>query len=108
MTLHSALAEAVVLIRADGSHLGTDVSAHAEQAGATAGAKMGRSLASSFKRLAGSVLVAEGVKSAIEYADAFEKSRARLETITKNIGSNFDDLQGQVETLDQKMAALGY
>jgi len=108
VSLHGAIAEAVVLIRADGSTLERDVSAHASAAGTSAGTKMGRSLASSFRRLVGSALVLEGARSALHFADAFEKSRSRLENITKNLGQNFAGVGGQVDALDTKMAAFGF
>lgn len=108
MTLHSALAEAVVLVRADGSHLQNDIGTHADKAGTVAGQRMGRSMASSFRRLVGSALVLEGAKSALEFADAFEKSRSRLETITGNIGADFEGLQGRVSELDDRLAKFGF
>lgn len=47
-------------------------------------------------------------KSVLEAADQFELSRSRLETITKNIGANFEDLSKQVDAVDSQMEQFGY
>jgi hypothetical protein len=47
-------------------------------------------------------------KSVLDAADKFELSRSRLETITKNIGVNFDGLSKQVGSADDRMAKFGF
>lgn len=45
---------------------------------------------------------------ALKMADQFELSRSRLQTITKNIGSDFSSVSGQVQALDDRLAAFGF
>ena len=76
---------------------------------------MGREFSAAFRR-ATRVLVGLGIgtfaveagRFAIDMADKFELSRSRLETVTKNLGGNFDAVSGKIQALDDRLAAFGF
>lgn len=63
---------------------------------------------SAAKRLVGVFAGFQIGHSVLESADALELSRSRLEQITKNIGGNFEELQGQVDAADARLAKFGF
>jgi len=47
-------------------------------------------------------------RSILEAADHLELSRSRLESVTQNIGGNFEEISSQVTAADEKLAKFGY
>ncbi|MBV9292628.1 MAG: hypothetical protein JO222_09275 [Frankiales bacterium] len=93
----------------------SEVRSSAARAGATGGAIMGREFNTALRRTARIVaglgigtFAAEAGRFALHMADQFELSRSRLETVTKNIGGNFSNLSGAVQSADDRMAKFGF